>query len=206
MRNQVNIRNFQKNTKFIKDLIDSNFPFINCNSLQKNQTFGNSALQLHLNSRKYFEVLNLLKLTKEFKQLIKTLRFLKDRPKFSIFFFTENDYIAELINNLLVKTSSSTSFEVITDLLQFKRCEKDLSYLKQGNVHLVSPSLLLVLDTPSDSIKKKTFDKILKKNIFLVYKINSIKEKDLFGNYKIFGDLKDVNKILFLISLVNNYT
>jgi hypothetical protein len=206
MRNQVNIRNFQKNTKFIKDLIDSNFPFINCNSLQKNQTFGNSALQLHLNSRKYFEVLNLLKLTKEFKQLIKTLRFLKDRPKFSIFFFTENAYIAELINNLLVKTSSSTSFEVITDLLQFKRCEKDLSYLKQGNVHLVSPSLLLVLDTPSDSIKKKTFDKILKKNIFLVYKINSIKEKDLFGNYKIFGDLKDVNKILFLISLVNNYT
>jgi hypothetical protein len=58
----------------------------------------------------------------------------------------------------------------------------------------------LILDyslTKNDIIKS-----FLKNNIFLINSINSVNQIDNFGTYKIFNDLFDFKKILFLVSLI----
>ena len=70
----------------------------------------------------------------------------------------------------------------------------------------LSQSTLQVLILLNFSLNnKETFLKrLFDKNIFLINKINAKIEKNNWGTYKIYNDLTDVKKIIFLLVIISN--
>jgi hypothetical protein len=62
--------------------------------------------------------------------------------------------------------------------------------------------MLMLLNEPINN-KETAFKRLFDKNIFLVNKINSRLEKNNWGTYKIFNELNDFKKIIFLLIVIH---
>jgi hypothetical protein len=166
-----------KNTKFMKNLIESDFLFIESSKKQQN----NSKLILKLNISKKLEILNLLDTNRDLKQLIRSLQFLN--IKSNIFLGVEDFFQADLFKELLTNFNNSSCIQIITDLSFLPKKSKTALFLLLGTTKIDSSMLF-------------------EKGFFLIHRLNSSIEKNAFGTYKIFNDLEDLKKIIFLSCLI----
>lgn len=173
------------NTNFLKDLIDSDFLF--AHSRDKG---NNAKVRFQLSHLKSVEIVNILDLNKSIKQLIRMLKLSTKISALSIYVWVEDLSTVEILNHLLEKENLSVPVSV-----------KTTPPSQQGNCQ--STQLLLVLGTPQGYFKSSIYYNFFQRNIFLVCKVNSEKDKHLFGCYKIFNDLRDMKKIIFLSIIIN---
>lgn len=142
---------------------------------------------LILNKNKNFEVLNLMELNKELKQFIRLLQFLVD-TKFPLYIIVNNKNTVNFINSFFEKFS--TKIEIIVQTSITKKSKNS--------------GLLLILEE-STSIKNEVLlKKLFRNNFFLVNKMNSKIEKEFLGFYKIFNEINDIKKLVFLLTLIRN--
>ncbi len=167
-----------KNTTFMRNLIESDFLFIESSKKKQN---NNSKLVLKLNVSKKLEILNLLDTNRDLKQLIRSLQFLN--KKSNIFLGVEDFFKADLFADLLTKFDTSSRIQIITDLSFLPKKSKTALFLLLGTTKIDSSMLF-------------------EKGFFLIHRFNSSIEKNAFGTYKIYNDLEDLKKIVFLSCVI----
>jgi len=148
----------------------------------------------HIKSRIHYKTLNfssldLFETVKSLKQLIRALTFLsKSEQKFLHVWVEDKQYI-RLLNFFFDNNLTNLKVFVKGALTQMQ-CQKTVN------------QLLLMLNTPLKS-DTKVLKRIFQKDIFLVTKINSKLEKKNWGTYKIYNDLQNFKKFIFLIVILD---
>ena len=174
-------------TFLAKSLIESDFLLLE-NVKSKNLKHFQSKIQ----SKSFTNTissLELFQLTKTLKQFIRTLQYLKSRKKRHLHILLENQQYIELLHLFLKDNEINCSYSIKSNLVG----EKDYQSFSQ---------LFLMLDSALKN-NKNIFRRFFESNIFLVQKINSSFEKKNWGSYKIYNNIVDYKKILFLIILVH---
>lgn len=170
------------NTLLLKNLIESDFLLLN---------------KISENSLRYFKVrsltnssLDLFQLIKTLKQFTRILQFLNQRKKKYLQFIVEREEQLELLN---------LSFNT----LQLK-CPGNVKIsLKNKDNRLIGISQALFIFDQNLTKDKNIFNRFLNNNIFLINRINTCIEKNTWGTYKIYNDLTDFKKIIFLSVLIS---
>lgn len=169
-----------KNTKFMRNLIESDFLFIESSKKKQN---NNSKLILKLNISKKLEILSLLDINRDLKQLVRSLQFLNNKYKSNIYLGVEDLFKANLFEEMLVQFDNPSRIKIITDLSFLPKKSKTALFLLLGTTKINSSMLF-------------------EKGFFLINRVNSSVEKNAFGTYKIFNDLDDLKKIIFLSCVI----
>jgi len=142
---------------------------------------------LILNRNKNFEVLNLMELNKELKQFIRLLQFLAD-TKSPLYIIVDNKHTVNFVSKFF--ENFSTKAEVIVQTSVMKKNGKS--------------GLLLILEESALSKNEFLFKSLFRNNIFLVGKMNCKQEKEFLGFYKIFNEVNDIKKLVFILTLIRN--
>ena len=148
----------------------------------------------HVKSRVHYKTLNFLALdlfetVKSLKQLIRSLTFLsKSEQRFLHVWVEDKQYIRVL--NLFFDNNLTNLRVFIKGALTQIQCQKTVN------------QLLLLLSTPLQN-DMKLLKRIFQKDIFLVTKINSKLEKKNWGTYKVYNDLQNFKKFIFLIVILD---
>jgi hypothetical protein len=170
---------------FLQGLVQSDFCLIQ-NKSPKQISLVHAAIKL--NSSKWITSLNLIEASKSLKQLIRLLQFLKSQKKGKLLLWVDNKQHQHLLNEILQNNKSSHSFQVELDLFRNKRFT---------NVF----QTLLVLNRTLTA-NKKTLKYLFEQNILLITKINDSLENNNLSTYKIYNDLSDFKKLVFILALV----
>jgi len=101
----------------------------------------------------------------------------------------ENKQYLSVINSFLSKKDSKVSFLV-----------KD--FLVKEEISRLSSQSLLLLNTVVKN-DKKLLKRLFDNNIFLINKINSKIESNNFGSYKVYNDLINFKKLIFLLVIID---
>jgi len=173
------------NHLLLNSLIESDFLFLKNYHFLKNL---NSLTVLHLNNKNFVSVLNPLETLKTLKQYIRLIQFFK-KQKNSIFnFFVQNRAQKSIINNFIVLNKL---------ILKFKTSFKFL--VLKGNT--TNSQLLLSVHQPL-SKNLNLYKTLINENIFLIQEINSNQDKKKLGLYKIYNNLSDYKKLIFLMVII----
>lgn len=176
-----------KNTEFLLDLINSDFLIIN--SL-KNREKNKLSFKVNGNSFQNLNVLNLLHTNKSLKQFIYFLKKLHDFDNSSLYIWVEDSFMVDFLKQIFIKSKFLTKIEIETTPPLSKQNYNDLKFI-------------LVLGSPSNYSNNTLLQNLLKNKNFLITKINYKVEKNFFGYYKIFNDLSDLKKIIFICSIID---
>lgn len=169
----------------LKSLIDSDFLLLEQNP--KNLT---RSVKVVTKTRVSSTVsLDPLEIIKSLKQFIRLLQYSKKQNSSFLHVVVENKQYFELFQRFFYESSTTTKIEII-DTLPTKRLSS------------TTTQMLLLLNFPLNN-KETSFKRLTDKNIFLVNKVNSKLEKNNYGTYKIFNDLSDFKKIVFLLTLID---
>lgn len=174
-------------TFLVKSLVESDFLLLE-NVKSKNLKY----FQSEIHSKTFansISSLDLFQLTKTLKQFIRALQFIKARKKRHLHILIENQQYVELLQLFLNEKNINCSFSVKSNLVG----EKEFQSFSQ---------LFVMLDSTLKN-NKNIFRRFFESNIFLVQKINSSFEKQNWGTYKIYNNVVDYKKILFLIILIH---
>jgi hypothetical protein len=172
---------------FLKSLIESDFLFLEQKARPQLKVL-NSFSKINKNSGWTF--IDPVETTKNLKQLIRTLRFLKNQDSNFLHCLVENKQYLDIIQTFLQSVSLAAPVSVKETLPTKNLSQSTLQVLILLNFSLNNKETFL----------KRLFDK----NIFLINKINSKIEKNNWGTYKIYNDLTDVKKIIFLLVIISN--
>ena len=148
----------------------------------------------HIKSRVHYKTLQLVSLdlfeiVKSLKQLIRSLTFLsKSEQRFLHIWVEDKQYIRVL--NLFFDNNLKNLKVFIKGALTQTQCKKTVN------------QLLLLLSMPLKN-DIKLLKRVFQKDIFLVTKINSKLEKKNWGTYKIYNDLQNFKKFIFLIVILD---
>jgi hypothetical protein len=137
--------------------------------------------------RSYF--LDLFSLFKSIKQLLRLLQFLQVKSSKTFFIKVDNKYHYFLFKKFLFSYSKLNVKIIINQRLDFKN--------KNGI------SFLLFLDNNQLLTDENFYKRLYNNNIFFLNKINSAVEINKGGFYKIYNNIFDYKKIIFLIILLN---
>jgi hypothetical protein len=160
-------------------LVESDFLLVESSKKKNND---NSKLIFKLKISKMVEILSLLDANRDLKQLIRSLQFLKSKS--NIFVGIEDLSKAGLFERMLVQFGNSSLITVITTLSFIPKKSRESLFLLLGTTK-IDPN--------------KFFDK----GFLLLNKVDSSTGKIAFGTYKIFNDLEDLKKIIFLSCMIN---
>jgi hypothetical protein len=161
-------------------LIPSNNKILNLRYVQ--QVKGLNKENLH------YQILDILEIIKSIKQLIRLFQFLNTKNSSVLQICTLNKQTLNLLKFYLKTHLSNSSVSLSTSLTNKKKINKDLK-------------LLLMLEEPLKN-NKNIFKNLIEENIFIINKWNNKIEKNNWGTYKVYNDLSDFKKIIFLISLI----
>lgn len=182
-----------KNTYFLQDLISSDFPIISTSGNQA--TSSNFFLNLKRSNK--LGVVNLLHLHQNLKQFIRILKFVKHSSNKKITFWVEDLYILELFERFLI--NNRETLELRTSIPMF---------LSSNNLKLKDVSnflsFLFILGKPYSKYNVNTVKFLLNNRFQLLTQLNTQRHSHLLGSYKIFNDLDDFKKVLFLSIVINN--
>lgn len=177
-------------------LIDSDFLLLidfknpKVNLITKKINFKNNSL-LTLDS---FSIL------KTIKQMIRIIKSLQNNPQGSVIYIvlTSNSQFYFLLKTLFNKITSKRLQIKVENSLNFKT---NLS-IKSN----FATNMILNLDDFSiNSDNFLLFKRLFSKNIFFLYKINSQIELNVLGSYKIYNNILNLKKIIFLIVLLKYF-
>lgn len=175
------------NSKFIKQLIDSDFLFSK-SSLTKKGLYSN----ISIDSKNQLNILDIFKLNTSLKQFMRILQLLKSNKNFCIHIWCNNNYFLELINKFILDFS-------MTDIVSTSDVFPTINSSNNKT------EFLFILGKPwIEKHEKLICNKILQSNIFLVNKFNLNIEKQSSGIYKIQNDLYDYKKLILLLVLIYN--
>jgi hypothetical protein len=183
------------NTVLFQNIVETEFLLVS-SKLRKN--IYNSGSETKLRQLKFSATysLEIFELLKNLKQLVRLLQFFfkskgeKDNT-FSI--CSGNKQIINVLD--LCKKEfifDNGSVSIINDFTRMKRIPK-------------KTQMLLLLEEPLKS-NTESFKRLLEKNIFLITKINSKKEFENSGTYKIYNDVSNFKKLAFLIAIISQLT
>jgi hypothetical protein len=173
------------NHLLLNSLIESDFLFLKNYYFLKNINALNVFL---LNNKNYVTILNPLEALKTLKQYIRLIQFFKKQknPVFNFFVQTRaqksiiNNYI--LLNKLLLKFKTSFKFLVL-----------------KGNK---TKSQLLLSLQQSLSKNLNLYNTLINEQIFLIQEFNSSQDKKNLGIYKIYNNIVDYKKLIFLLVIL----
>jgi hypothetical protein len=175
------------NTTFLKSLIDSDFAII---PSSKNQNHLKSKIKI--NSLYKFNILNILELNKTLKQFSRLLLFLKQQKKtdYCIYILVEDKYLNVLLTTIFQELSIKLPI-VVSETLPIIKSNSD------------KINVMLILGNLSYNYKNIIENKLFFNKIFLINKFNTKSENDFNGIYKIYNDITDFKKIIFLVILMS---
>jgi len=176
----------QKNNLFLKSLIESDFLFLD----QKNKKSLRSIKKVskgQVSSSLTF--LDPLETVKTLKQSIRLLQFLKKQKSGFLHVVVENKQHLDLANAFF-KSYPLCLPHLVVENIPTKSINSSVS------------QLLLLLNFPLNN-KETFFKRIFDKNIFLVNKINAKIEKNNWSTYKVYNELTDFKKIIFLLIITH---
>lgn len=136
--------------------------------------------------------LDSLSILKSIKQMVKTIELLKkNSKKVIIYIILSSNYQFYF----LLKSFFNKNFVKNIDI----KVENSLNFKTDHN----TASMILNLDTFSNKSEHfLLFKHLLSKKIYLLFKINSNVEFNFLNSYKIYNDILNFKKILFLIVLL----
>jgi len=175
----------KKNLLFLKNIVNSDFSVVHDNLLNKaaapvKTTFGYNKVQDYAH-------LNLLVLNKSLKQFLRTVQYLKKRRHSTLTIYIKDLHFSSLLYKLLGTSQLKTRIFIKNSL---KKIEKPK----------IRRNLILLLDVEfSDTAVLKQF---VENSFFLINKINTSHEIINSGTFKIFNDVKELKKMIFLILLL----
>jgi hypothetical protein len=175
------------NTTFLKSLIDSDFAIV---SSSKNQNHLKSKIKI--NSLYNFNILNILELNKTLKQFSRLLLFLKQqkRTEYCIYILVEDKYLNVLLTTIFQELSITLPI-VISEALPIIKSDSE------------KINVMLILGNLSYNYKDIVENKLFFNKIFLINKFNTKSENAFNGIYKIYNDINDFKKIIFLVVLMS---
>jgi hypothetical protein len=172
----------QKPNLFLKSLIESDFLLVDQKS-KKDLRYIKSFNKTKDSSLLFLDPLETVKTV---KQLVRLLQFLKKQNSSVLHLLVENKQYLELAETFF-KTVQTNSLSVLV--------KENLPSKSFSNNTL---QLLIMLNFSLNN-RETTFKRIFDKNIFLINKINAKFEKNNWGTYKIYNDLNDFKKLVFLL-------
>jgi hypothetical protein len=179
--------NHKFTTTFLKSLIDSDFSLVKS---RKTPNHFNSKIQL--DTLNQFNVVNILELNKTLKQFSKFLFLLKQQKNknYCIYVLCEDKFLNALLTKLCIELVLNTNIIVSETLPLIKH--------KTNTINAA-----LILGDLSYNYKNILEKNLFFNNIFIVHKINTKYEKNFLGFYKIYNDITDLKKIIFLVILMS---
>jgi hypothetical protein len=201
---QKKIKQYQKqsvkNDFLLKSLIDSDFLLF---EPQKTISANQIKSILAVNSSS-IAIIDSLELLKNLQQFIRVLQFLKKQ---------KSRFRKQSVNNL----ETSPVLHICIDNDQFVNLIK--TFLKDADLKLfisflvgnslsrekisqTSCQMFLLLNQSLKKTKNLSYN-LIDKDIYLVTQINSYLEKNKWGAYKIYNELSDFKKIIFLLVIIH---
>lgn len=173
------------NIALFKSLVSSEFLILSANCKQNNRK-----LEYKISSRAKNRVessLDAFELVKSLKQFVRILQFLKTFEKKQFIICSSNVNVLSFLDLYKKELELSESLTLEPDY----RKVKSLTTLR---------SLLLLEDLPTsdESFSRNFFEK----NILILTKVNAIFERNSYGTYKIYNEMSDYKKLIFLIALI----
>lgn len=195
----IDKKNSKLNFSLLKLMELSNFSLLKTEKFkQKNLKYLNSFTKIHSNENSFsFFMLDFLQLIKSLKQYIRLIKFLSLKKKKHIYLCSEfnNFFFIKLLLNKLLLTKYTT--------LQAEKQSK-VSFIKIKKDHFDYSKFLILLNLSLNS-NKNNLDKLVSNNLFLITEINSnIKTKN-DNLYKIFNEISDFKKLIFLLLLLEKH-
>ena len=176
----------EKNNLFLKSLIESDFLFLDQKKKKNLRSIKNFSQNIGTSSLTFLDPLETVK---TLKQSIRLLQFLKKQKSGFLHLVVENKQHLELANAFLKSYPLRLSHSVGENI-------------PTKNVTSNVSQLLLLLNFPLNN-KETLFKRIFDKNIFLVNKFNAKIEKNNWSTYKVYNDLTDFKKVIFLLIIIN---
>jgi hypothetical protein len=169
----------------LKGIVDSDFLFLNQKSVKQ---MSHIQLQAkHQNTK--ITSLNLFETLKGLKQLIRSLKFLSESESKMLHVWLRNKQYLYVLDLLINKTVWDIDLSIKNTLVR-----KPSNKLKT--------QLLFLLDFPLKD-NKKIIKRIFNENIFLINKINLKLEKNDWGTYKVYNNLENFKKFLFIFIVID---
>jgi hypothetical protein len=171
------------NLELYKSIIDSDFLLLNKSSVTNSFYIKN---RISINKNTCLISLNIFELVKSLKQFIRVLQFLKKQDNSTLNIIVQDKQVSLLLKELLKDYN--------------ERIVISFGFSYKENVNKEKIEMYLVLE--SILSKNQLFRHLFNNNIFLISTINPIYEFNNHGIYKIFNDLNDLKKLIFLVSLI----
>lgn len=193
----------KKNSKFnfsiFKLMEHSEFSFLKTENFKKNDLiYINSFIKLNFNEKNFsFFILNFLHLIKGLKQYIRIIKFLSLKKKKHIYLTSEFNHF------FFIKLLLSKLFKSNVVTLQSEKQSK-VNFVKIKKDHNNYYKFLLLLNLSLNS-SKNNLDKLVSNNLFLIDEVNSKLKTKNDSFYKIFNEVSDFKKIIFLLLLLEKY-
>ena len=174
-----------KQQKLLSSVLYSDILYFTTNTTKKiNSNFFSNKIELH-NKNKYI-LLNIISFLQSIKQLIRLLQYNVKHYKNFLQIVTSNTLFNEIIKQVSKKYSDKSNKINVRNQLDNKLNSKVVAYIGSDVTQDLQGLLL------------KTFNN----NINSVVLINSYFNKNTFGNYKIFTDINNYKKLIFLIVII----
>ena len=169
----------------LKSVVDSDFLFLDSASTKQLRH-----INIKLNSNKLnVSSLDLFETLKSLKQLIQSLKFLSEQNKKILHVWLKNKQYLRITEMLIDKENFNVDLSV-------------KNTLSQNHANQFKTQLLFLLDLPLKNDKKK-IKRILNEKIFLINKVNLKLEKNDWGSYKIYNQINNFKKFLFLFIIID---
>lgn len=201
---QKKIKQYQKNTIkhdfLLKSLVDSDFLLF-----EPQKTVASHQLKsiLSLNSSS-IAIIDSLELLKNLQQFVRVLQFLKKQK-------------SRFKKQTNVNLENSPVLHICIDNDQFVNLIK--TFFKEADLNLFilflvgnslsrekisknSCNMFLLLNQSLQKNKTLPYN-LMDKNIYLITQINAYLEKNKWGSYKIYNELSDFKKIIFLLVIIH---
>ena len=182
---KMNTRNLD--LSLYKSLIEADFTLLNVLKSQTNP-YVQQDIQLTV---KQTSTVNILETVKSVKQLIRMIQFLQKQKSPCLHIIVENRQHYFLLKEFFAAYPTKISMDLQN------------SFFLKAKSSSNATQMLFSFEKHSSTGNNRILKRLLLKNIFLINKVNAKLENNNKGTYKIYNDLLDFKKIIFLAVVLN---
>lgn len=177
----------KKNLLFLKNIVSSDFSVVRSNVLNLNRVSAAVKTTYGFNKSQDYIHLDLLVLNKSLKQFLRAVRYLKTKKRSTLTIYIKDLHFCNLLIKLLGNSELKTRVFIKSSL---KKIEKTTA----------KRNLLLLLD--AEFACTAALKQFTENSFFLIHKINTSSETTNSGVFKLFNDVKELKKMIFLVLLI----
>jgi hypothetical protein len=173
----------KKNYQFLKDLVDSDFLLIDS---PKKPIYHHNKKYFIRAKYNYSIVLDLIESNQNLKQFIRNLQYLTKKRVHLLQILIGNEYLEELFRETILEEKLDNKIKTITVFSQAKNLQK-------------IQNVFLAIGNRPEELSDYYF---LEKNLLLVNEINLNISLRCAGHYRLYNDIKNLNKSTFVLSII----